>query len=126
MKRVVLFKNTDFSVHLNQIMEHHSVDCARAILKTGYRTIPLDANATEVLVGYLQIMRAYLSNAKETVPQVPVLFEQVAAHLEQQLKYNGRSTAEYADIKTLIQQVGCLHDWATKRVSISMASKTLI
>lgn len=115
MKRAVLFKNTGLIVRLTQEMDNQYAENVIAVLKIRHRTIQLDTNAAELLVGYFQIMRAYLTNSTGTKQQVVGLFEQVATNLEQRLNVKGKTTANYSDIKELIQQVGCLHDWATKR-----------
>lgn len=118
MKRSVLFKNTSLVVQKAAEGGKRSAEGARAVLKTKHLAIPLDAAAAEVLVGYLQVMRAYLTSSRRTRQQVMLTLEQVAAHLDQQLKSYGRTSAERGDITELIQQMGCLHDWATKRAAL--------
>lgn len=115
MKQAVLFKNTGVIVHRTRVSNERPAENEKTVIQTKQLTVELDAAAAEVLVGYLQVIRAYLANSNKTRQQVTGIYERVAADLEQQLKFTGRTTAEYDDIKRIIHQLGCLHDWATNK-----------
>lgn len=117
MKRDILFNSTGLMVHTNKGMDAYSSEVA-AVLEISNLSILLDSEAAEVLTGYLQLMRAYLSNHEETRQHIPEVFEKIATKLDLDLKFKGKKTAGYKDIKDLIQKTGCLHDWATKKISL--------
>lgn len=117
MKLSILFKNAGLIVHKAPLEGDRSAENARTVLKTRHLEIPLDAAAAEVLVAYLQVMRAYLKTSSSSRLQVRLTFEKVATRLEQQLKIHGRTRAGCTDISELIKQMGCLHDWVSKRAA---------
>lgn len=118
MKQIILFKNASLLVHRTAEEGGNSAENLKTVLESKHLAIPLSAAAAEVLVGYLQVMRAYLATSNSTKQQVRFTFEKVAIHLEQQLKLCGRTKAKCADVTDLIQQMGCLHDWASKRAAL--------
>lgn len=118
MKKSILFSHPGLIVHKPVKAEDRYVEKRKAILKTRHLEISLDAAATEMLVGYLQIMRAYLANSNSTRQQEILIFEKVASQLQQQLKSSGRSIGEDRNIKRLIHHMGCLHDWASKKTTL--------
>lgn len=107
MKQAVLFKHAVIIVH-----------SSNAVLTIHQRSIPLEVAASEVLVGYLQVIKAYFANSRKSNLQTLVIFEQVAVYLELQLQLHGRTAVDYSDVKALIQQLGCLHDWAIGRSAL--------
>ncbi|KAA3437746.1 hypothetical protein [Rufibacter hautae] len=113
MKQAVLFKSPQVTVHEIAGLGDGTASPAKAVLTTSKVTIPLDAAATEVLVGYLKIMRSYYTAAHRSKHLLSSQLDQVSLHLETSLQNRGNSLAEYQDVTYLIQQMGCLHDWAT-------------
>lgn len=124
MKQSILFSHPGLSVHKPVKAEDKYVENRKAVLKTKHLEISLDAAATEMLVGYLQVMRAYMANSKITRQQDTMIFEKVGSQLQQQLKSNGRSIGECMDIKQLIICMGCLHDWASKKTDLFQETNT--
>lgn len=118
MKQSILFSHPGLSVHKPVKAEDRYVENRKAVLITRHFEISLDAAATEMLVGYLQVMRAYMANSKITRQQNIMIFEKVGSQLQQQLKSNGRSIVESKDINQLILSMGCLHDWASKKTDL--------
>ncbi|ALI97702.1 hypothetical protein [Rufibacter tibetensis] len=113
MKQAVLFKSPQVTVHNTAGFGDGTSSPAKAVLTTSKVTIPLDAAATEVLVGYLRILRSYFTAAHRSKHLLSSQLDQVAVYLETSLQNRGSSLIEYHDVTYLIQQMGCLHVWAT-------------
>ncbi len=87
-----------------------SLDSA-ALLVSGKQNIFLDPEATELLVGYLQVIRAYFGSFHQSRQVLKGLFEQVIASLAATQQQPGKQVLTNQDISDLIQELGCLEDW---------------
>ncbi|AHM58701.1 hypothetical protein D770_02145 [Flammeovirgaceae bacterium 311] len=109
-KPSTLFKAPKVSVHTLPPAADGST-AAEAVAFFGEQAVMLDADAAEVLVDYLRVIRAYFSYGK---PKELLLFvyQKTAAELVEILENAGRTIANHDDVKQLIQHLGCLHEWA--------------
>lgn len=77
-------------------------------------TIPLEVNAAELLVGYLQVVRAYFSSFPGSRKLIAGFYTGLARQLETNLREAGRQAAGYQDVSDLIERLGCISDWQQK------------
>ena len=117
MKQAVLFKDPQLSVHAYAGPADGSASTASAVLQNASHAILLNDAATEVLVGYLRVIRAYFSLDGRLKQQIRLLYEQLVVQLAQKLQAADRPVATAADITQLIQRLGCMHDWARQQQS---------
>jgi hypothetical protein len=80
---------------------------------TGKQTVWLDAAATEVLISYFRVMRAYVNYSGTSKEKASQWYKQVIWRLKDILQ-QGRKMANSAEISGLIVLYGCAHEWATQ------------
>ncbi|MBC5991942.1 hypothetical protein [Pontibacter cellulosilyticus] len=124
MKQPVLFKDPYLSVQAYAGPTDGSVSTVSALLRSASYTILLDQAATEVLVGYLRVIRAYYNLDGRPKQQIQILYRQLVAQLANALQGSSRSTATVADITQLIQRLGCMHDWARQQQNAQLSYKS--
>ncbi len=73
--------------------------------------IPLEANAAELLVGYLQVARAYFTPFPGSRRFIAGFYKGMAQQLEATLRQSGKQAAGYQDIANLIERLGCISGW---------------
>lgn len=109
-KPVILFKAPVLSVQAAREADGYPWPPG-TIMLVARDAIPLEANAAELLVGYLRVARAYFSPLPGSKKLIAGFYAGLARQLEASLAQSGRHVAAYQDIADLIQQAGCITDW---------------
>lgn len=107
---VVLFKTPALSVQRVPEAGGHPWPPGTFLLVSG-GTIPLEAGAAELLIGYLKVARAYFTPFPGSRKFIAGFYAELARQLEVSLRSSGRRAAAHQDIADLIQQLGCVSDW---------------
>jgi hypothetical protein len=116
-KPSILYKSKTVSVEKLTMVVDGNAAPAKAVATLGVHRVMLDANAAEVLIDYLRVIRAYFSYGKPK-GMAQFVYQKAAVQLQEILEEAGRSIATEEDISLLIQQLGCLHDWAQWDVAL--------
>lgn len=107
---VILFKSPALSVQQVPEAGGHPGTPGTLLLVSG-GTIPLEAGAAELLIGYLKVARAYFTPFPGSRKFIAGFYAELAGQLEASLHGSGRRAAAHQDIAGLIQQLGCISDW---------------
>ncbi|WP_224998565.1 hypothetical protein [Cesiribacter sp. SM1] len=110
-KPSILFKAQAVSVEKLTVVVDGNAATAEAVATLGAHRVMLDAAAAEVLTDYLRVIRAYFSYGKPK-ELVQFVYQKSATQLLEILEESGKKIATEEDVTLLIQQLGCLHDWA--------------
>ncbi len=109
-KPVILFKAPVLSVQAAREADGYPWPPGTILLVAG-DAIPLEADAAELMVGYLRVARAYFSPLPGSKQLIAGFYAGLVRQLEASLVQSGRRVAAYQDIADLIQQTGCITDW---------------
>jgi hypothetical protein len=107
----ILFRAPPLTVHRQQERPDDLPANLTAVVVAGSRRIELNAEATELLVDYLRVIRAYFSSFQHSKKLIPVFLEQVMKELSQSQQQLGEEVLGNQHISDLIQQLGCVSDW---------------
>ena len=108
----ILFKDPAVTVQrYPEKREDTAVAGSSAVLKVGTGSILLEAAAAELLVSYLQVIRAYFYSFPHSRKIIAGLYEQVAQHLHKTSQQSENPVITNRQVSDLIQQLGCIDDW---------------
>lgn len=110
-KSTILFKAPAVSVHQQPEMQDGTPRSGLAVMVVGKQSVVLDAEAAELLVNYLQVIRAYFYSFRHSRKIITGLFEQVGLVLTDTVQKSGNKVITNSNVSDLIQQLGCLDDW---------------
>ena len=110
-KPTILFKAPAVSVYRQPAKQDGTPAASPAVLTMGNQSVLLDAEAAELLVSYLQVIRAYFYSFRHSRKIITGLFEQVGLVLIETVQKSGNKVITNSNVSDLIQQLGCLDDW---------------
>jgi hypothetical protein len=84
---------------------------AVAVMQANGRSFPLESSAAELLVGYLQVVRAFFSPFPGSEKLITRFCGQISSHLAVTLRQSGREVVQERDVSRLIEDLGCIPDW---------------
>lgn len=119
-----LFKAPEVTVHQAPEWRDGKASPVKAMMQTGNHTILLDADATELLLSYLHVIRGYFSCFRDKRKITARFYRRVAEQLAQSLAVSGQEVAQNEDVSRLIHTLGCTTDWNHQFGQPSLEEKT--
>ncbi len=107
----ILFKSPAVSVLRRPENKDGTLTTGSAVLFIGQQSVLLEAEAAELLVNYLQVIRAYFVSFNHSRKIISGLFEQVIQQLTITQAKTGNALINNNQVSELIRQLGCLDDW---------------